>query len=155
MKKCSCCNEEKPRDAFQARKASKDGLTSSCKACLKARDAKRYPKERERRAELSKRYARSEKGKASHKASVEKWRTLNANRRAAHTILNNALRKGTVCRHACFVCGGNAEAHHPDYDRPLDVVWLCSRHHKEAHKLTRGDEVRVEIVRDEDFNPPF
>lgn len=28
------------------------------------------------------------------------------------------------------------EAHHPDYANPLDVVWLCPAHHKQAHALT-------------------
>ena len=138
MKTCSCCNQEKPRSDFQVRKASKDGLTSSCKFCLKDRDAKRYPKERERRSELNKRYVNSERGKISHKISVEKWQSLNANRRAAHVLLGSALKKGTVVKHPCFICGEKAEAHHPDYDRPLDVVWLCPLHHKQAHALVKG-----------------
>jgi hypothetical protein len=43
----------------------------------------------------------------------------------------------------CFKCGiektpahdEKPEAHHPDYSAPLDVVWLCSAHHKQAHAL--------------------
>jgi hypothetical protein len=32
------------------------------------------------------------------------------------------------------VCGTwMVEAHHPDYSSPLDVVWLCRRHHTDLH----------------------
>lgn len=24
-----------------------------------------------------------------------------------------------------------------DYDRPLDVVWLCNKHHGECHKIAK------------------
>lgn len=38
-------------------------------------------------------------------------------------------------RPPCTVCGTpNAEAHHEDYGRPLDVRWLCRAHHMELHR---------------------
>lgn len=37
MKKCSNCGAEKPLNEYQKRKASKGGLTASCKLCLKER----------------------------------------------------------------------------------------------------------------------
>lgn len=133
MKACSCCGIDKPADEFQVRRASKDGLTSSCKDCLKKRDRARYLKEKDYRRAKGKEYMRTDAGRNSHALSVRKWRDNNKVRRAAHVILNNALRKGVVEKLPCFICGGHAEAHHPDYDRPLDVTWLCNKHHNEIH----------------------
>jgi hypothetical protein len=46
------------------------------------------------------------------------------------------MRDGKVVKMPCLVCGDqNSEGHHPDYSRPLDVVWLCNKHHVETHKL--------------------
>ena len=124
-------------DDFQKRKASKDGLTSSCKICLSNRDKERYPKEKENRKELCKRYSQTKEGKKSHSESVRKWRSLNERKRACHVILNNAVRDGRLIPLPCFICGIKAEAHHPDYDQPLSVVWLCPSHHKQAHALVK------------------
>ena len=135
MKKCSSCNGEKSESEFQIRRASKDGLTASCKECLRARDAARYPKEREARLLQSKAYMSTPRGKAVHKKAIKAWQEKNAIRRAAHVIFGNAIKNGKIMKQPCFVCGKKAEAHHPDYSRPLDVVWLCPTHHKEVHSM--------------------
>jgi hypothetical protein len=32
------------------------------------------------------------------------------------------------------VCGAKKSvAHHEDYKKPLDVIWLCQEHHKAVH----------------------
>jgi hypothetical protein len=32
------------------------------------------------------------------------------------------------------VCGRTrSHAHHDDYSKPLDVIWLCSTHHRSRH----------------------
>src|SRR5260221_14377880 len=32
-------------------------------------------------------------------------------------------------------CGSlKVEAHHPDHNFPLEIIWLCKRHHIEIHK---------------------
>jgi hypothetical protein len=38
-----------------------------------------------------------------------------------------------------MVCGtqDRVQAHHEDYSRPLDVVWLCPTHHKARHREMR------------------
>lgn len=139
MKTCSTCGTEKSDSEFQTRLASKDGLTASCRTCLKERDAKRYEKEREQRLSRQKAYLSTPEGKAAHKRATDKWREQNSVRRAAHVILGNALKYKTITRQPCWVCGKKAEAHHPDYSRPLDVVWLCKKHHQEVHQMKLGE----------------
>lgn len=68
----------------------------------------------------------------------ERWRNQNPERRAAQVYLGNAVRDGRVFRWpVCALpeCDKTPEAHHPDYSKPLSVVWLCSAHHKQAHAL--------------------
>lgn len=45
------------------------------------------------------------------------------------------LRRGKLQRKPCSVCGGKAEMHHPDYDEPLIIEWLCRRHHLALHRV--------------------
>ena len=140
MKVCSTCGKEKPKSEFQKRKASKDGLTASCQSCLKERDAKRYQKERELRLARHKSYLATPEGKAAHRRATDKWKDANKVRRAAQIILNNAIKYKTIERQPCLVCGEHAEAHHPDYSRPLDVVWLCKKHHQEVHSMSKQEK---------------
>lgn len=53
----------------------------------------------------------------------------------ARSILNHHLRDNHIERLPCEICGNQAEAHHNDYDKPLDVRWLCFKHHRLYHKI--------------------
>jgi len=53
----------------------------------------------------------------------------------ARAYLNTYLRRGKVNKTPCEVCGSErSEAHHEDYNKPLEVHWLCRDHHLEIHK---------------------
>lgn len=53
----------------------------------------------------------------------------------ARRLLRNALRRGDLARAPCEKCGAApAHAHHDNYGKPLDVRWLCAKHHYEHHK---------------------
>lgn len=85
-------------------------------------------------------YQKTIEGKIAHARATEKWRVSNAIRKNATTKVRRALLSGEIQKHPCFVCGdANSHGHHPDYDRPLSVVWLCAKHHKEAHKIAAND----------------
>lgn len=53
----------------------------------------------------------------------------------AHRLVRQAIRNGTLVRLPCEVCATvlDVHAHHEDYDRPLDVRWLCGKHHRIEH----------------------
>lgn len=45
------------------------------------------------------------------------------------------LREGKIEKKPCEVCGDpNAQMHHDDYDKPIDIRWLCRTHHVEHHR---------------------
>ena len=53
----------------------------------------------------------------------------------ARSAVYRATRSGTLVRKPCERCGcETSEAHHEDYTRPLDVIWLCRMHHEQADK---------------------
>lgn len=52
----------------------------------------------------------------------------------ASNKINNAIRAGKMTRDPCEVCGNpKSEGHHDDYSKPLEVRWLCKKHHTEHH----------------------
>ena len=54
-------------------------------------------------------------------------------RRNARSMANHAIRDGKIVPQLCEVCGNKAEAHHDDYSKPLNVRWLCFKHHRQWH----------------------
>lgn len=60
-------------------------------------------------------------------------------RHRARRMVRQAISRGELNRLACTVCGDkNSQAHHPDYGKPLDVIWLCALHHREEHAKAEG-----------------
>lgn len=85
------------------------------------------PERLARDAELMRIYRNNPKHRHKH---VARWK------------LNQAIASGRIVKHPCCKCGSiKSEAHHKDYSKPLDVEWLCRRHHREAHaKATASKE---------------
>lgn len=55
-------------------------------------------------------------------------------KKKARNMVLIRIARGTLERQPCEVCGeGEAQAHHDDYTRPLDVRWLCDTHHRLHH----------------------
>ncbi|MCO6390547.1 hypothetical protein GTW25_05840 [Aliihoeflea aestuarii] len=75
------------------------------------------------------------------------WRRKHPKRYLAHVEVGKALNRGDLVKGACEVCGRTdaetrIDGHHDDYSKPLDVRWLCRRHHILLH--SRGDDMFAE-----------
>lgn len=54
------------------------------------------------------------------------------------------LKRGKFVRKPCERCGSeNSQMHHPDYSKPLLVVWLCREHHLALHHVHRGTMIAL------------
>lgn len=119
LKLCRRCMEEKPIEGFRHNRRNKDGLQDWCKACMNAyNSALPTNTQKLRRATAS--YA---------KRNPLKIRARNA--------FHTALYYGRITKKPCEVCGdAKSQGHHEDYTKPLDVRWLCLKHHREEHAKT-------------------
>jgi hypothetical protein len=145
MKTCICCNQLKPFEEYYAHPQMADGRLGRCKSCHKSEIRKNYvrrlqepdwrEKELDRQRSKAKRH-REEGRKPSLEAirrGAKKWAEANKLKRKAHSKVSNAIRDGKFEPKPCEVCGQKAQAHHDDYSKPLDVRWLCPKHHGEHH----------------------
>jgi len=75
--------------------------------------------------------------------SQAKWRDKNPKAVWAQAALRSALKRGLAIAKPCEVCGAEpAEAHHPDYDKPAEVIWLCRLHHKAEHRRMKAERCK-------------
>jgi len=134
MKYCNTCKTEKDASEYHIRKASKDGLSSKCKACAKAYDDARA--NQPKRVAARKAYAKTPEGIKAGAEAKAAWMASNPKKRAAQVAIGNAVRDGKLSKKPCEICGSTARVHghHDDYDRIYDVRWLCPQHHRDWHK---------------------
>jgi len=53
-------------------------------------------------------------------------------------MIRDAVRNKVIFKTPCEVCGcAKVEGHHVDYSKPLQVIWLCRKHHSEVHNGIR------------------
>lgn len=70
------------------------------------------------------------------KESARKWERNNPDKRSSHRKVLWAVSSGKLKKEKCKICGkSEVDAHHEDYSKPLEVIWLCRRHHKELHRI--------------------
>lgn len=146
MRLCISCNTIKDDSDFYYLNKKGNG---KCKECVKLQARKNRKENIEYYRELDKKRsnlphrikARQDYQKNNpdkFRAYKRKYALKNPQKRNAVTLVNNAKRDGKIEQKPCLICGDtNVQAHHEDYSKPLDVIWLCPKHHSELHKKRR------------------
>lgn len=69
---------------------------------------------------------------------VDNFRARYPEKAKAHDAVKNALAKKILVRPAFCACGqAHPHAHHEDYSKPLDVIWVCRDCHHELDRERR------------------
>jgi len=134
-KECFKCKTVKPLGDFYKHQMMADGYLNKCKACTKSDVAEHRIKNLERIREYDRDRAKKPERRASSSAISQAWRREDPRRVRSHNAVTRAIKKGLLVRAPCCRCGSERSlAHHEDYDKPLDVIWLCQPCHKQRHK---------------------
>lgn len=149
-KRCFKCGQKKSLADFYRHKMMADGHLNKCKECSKKdtranrRENRVYYQEYDRkranlphRVEARKQYQCTENYRVSAAKGRKRYLERHPEIRKAHIIVGNFLRDGKLTKaESCEGCGSSERlhAHHSDYSRPLDVVWLCHVCHVEWHR---------------------
>lgn len=129
MPTCNRCNTEKSDSEFY----TKD---KTCKVCRRALvRANRYAKHDYYLAYDRRRFHENRERRERSMATSRAYKDRQPIKRSARIAVGTAIDAGRLVRQPCEVCGSaKSEAHHDDYSKPLDVRWLCRRHHMELHR---------------------
>lgn len=131
MKVCFKCGIEKSYDNFYKHKEMADGYLNKCKECARQDSLASRLKNIDRvRAYDRRRGSRQDAG------YVKMYRLKYPNKYRAHSKVNNLIRYGRITKpDQCEECGSsfNIVGHHCDYNKPLEVLWLCQACHKQWH----------------------
>lgn len=107
----------------------KGEMLNFCKDCVKKR-IKLYGNSEEGKIVQRK---RNQKRMPYLVATTRGLRKKFPERFKARSIVSNAVRSGKLVREKCLKCPSIGEAHHEDYSKPLNITWLCRKHHSEHH----------------------
>lgn len=125
-KTCFKCGKEKPITEFYKHPMMGDGHLNKCKECVKADRANHERNNPE--AVLNSRLKQCER---------------KPTQKNAYHAVEFALKAGAMQKpHECSICGkpdteSRMEAHHYDYSKPLNVIWLCTSCHGVADRARR------------------
>ena len=97
-----------------------------------------YGNNKEHVIERQRLWRRTKKGKFLTKEREKRYAKKYRFKRLAKDAVNNAVRSGKLIKMPCVKCGSiKSQGHHPDYNKPLEVIWLCHEHHHEIHNPRR------------------
>lgn len=128
--RCPKCRTNKGKDSFPPNRGNPYGIHTLCRECKLKYDKHLRVKDRVKIGERWKRY-----------------RIQHAQKFSAREKTQYLVKKGRIEKKNCEVCGSSkSEIHHKDYSNFMDIEWLCRKHHLEADKIRRQNELVHMVV---------
>lgn len=130
MKKCRRCKRVRPSSLFGKNRGK-------CNPCRNELQHEYYRNNTEKIQAGIKKYflANKKRIRTQRDAWLQENRPLYAQKINARARVVYAIKTGKLKRLPCQVCGSpEVHGHHTDYAKPLNVIWLCQKHHQEEHK---------------------
>ncbi len=118
--KCQKCDSKK--DLIKNSVTSSGKIQYICRKCNRERIAK---------------YFATPRGKERRDLNAKKTYRRYKNKQTARALVNYSLTIGDICKpENCEDCSKKRRlfGHHPDYSKPLEVIWLCLNCHSALHR---------------------
>lgn len=99
--------------------------------------------------ERARRYYHTPNGRVAVKKALQKQYKKSPEKTKARYLLNAAVKKGLVLKpEKCEGCDltKKLQGHHDNYDKPLEVRWLCTGCHANRHKSCPVDKSLLSIA---------
>ena len=148
-KTCSKCGRKLPVTSFNWRNKAEGDRQDTCRECFSRYNHERYLRKRAEIKDAVRKYM------AENSETVLKTRLATNARHPtkvnARKCVEAAINAGVLKRpDHCSGCGCSnsehrIEAHHNDYSKPLDVIWLCTPCHREMDARRRRQEKSSEL----------
>lgn len=98
-------------------------------------------KMREQGRERTKRHLEKPEVRKQRIKYMSEWKKANWEKYTAHQIVRRAVKSGKINKpEECQICkkkSDRIEGHHEDYNKPLEVIWMCSYCHLYHHQSSR------------------
>lgn len=136
MKICKDCNIVKPLTEFYKHKGMADGFLNNCKDCKIVYQSKYRVENIEEVREYDIARSKTIKRKLHIQKVADRSNKNHPEKFLARRAVRNEIRSGRLVKKPCAICSDFnwVHAHHEDYSKPLEIIWLCPAHHSERHK---------------------
>lgn len=131
-KKCSQCKKVKDESEYYLRLGKR---VAYCKVCSRKYSTAYYYRNREQRLKDSKKRYEKSKERLFRKVKDRSKKKNVRKKILTRTTTRNAIYNGKIEKKPCQECGNkDSQAHHENYDKPFEIIWLCKNCHHKLHR---------------------
>ncbi len=160
MKICPKCKEEKRITEFHKDRSKSSGFRSHCTTCtnIKSKNFREQNPEYMRNwlvknegyhkkwggvyGEYGRLYAKANRDKI--RLNRERYNNKWPEKVLSRYIYVAALKRGDIIKQPCETCGDiKVDGHHENYNEPLEIIWLCRKHHQERHAELKRININI------------